>query len=262
MIVFMVSFKMQACLRSYAQKMLTDKEIERYDRQIRLFGAEGQEKLKSAKIFIAGAGGLGSPISIYLAASGVGKIVLVDRDSVELSNLNRQILHWEKDIGAKKALSAQEKLKEINSNVQIEAVSETLDEDNVSNLVGDADLIIDAMDNFPIRYLLNRTALEMRIPFIHGAIYGFHGQAMTILPGSTACLRCIFAQAPPAETFPAIGVTPGIIGLIQATEAIKYITGIGDLLAGKLLLWDGTKCSLETIDLERDLRCKDCGGLG
>ncbi len=239
--------------------MITDRDLKRYDRQIKLFGAEGQEKLKRAKVFIAGAGGLGSPISIYLAAAGIGKIVLVDKDVVELSNLNRQILHWEKDVGAKKALSAKEKLVGLNSDISVEAIPETLDEGNVSSLVGDADLIIDAMDNFSTRYLLNRTAVEKKIPFIHGAIYGFHGQATTVLPGKTACLRCVFAQAPPPATFPVIGVTPGIIGLIQATEAIKYLTGTGDLLAGKLLIWDGLKTSMETIDLERDPRCRDCG---
>lgn len=239
--------------------MITDRDLKRYDRQIKLFGAEGQEKLKRAKVFIAGAGGLGSPISIYLAAAGIGKIVLVDKDVVELSNLNRQILHTEKDVGAKKALSAREKLVGLNSDISVEAIPETLDEGNVTSLVGDADLIIDAMDNFSTRYLLNRTAVKKMIPFIHGAIYGFHGQATTVLPGKTACLRCVFAQAPPPATFPVIGVTPGIIGLIQATEAIKYLTGTGDLLAGKLLIWDGLKPSMETIDLERDPRCRDCG---
>ncbi|MDD1757235.1 MAG: HesA/MoeB/ThiF family protein [Methanotrichaceae archaeon] len=241
--------------------MITERDLTRYDRQIKLFGTEGQEKLKKSKVFIAGAGGLGSPISIYLAAAGVGKIVLVDKDVVELSNLNRQILYEEKDVGSSKALSAQEKLREMNSDISIEAVPEILDENNVSRLVGDADLIIDALDNFPTRYLLNKTALEKKIPFIHGAIYGFHGQATTVLPGKTACLRCIFCQSPTPSTFPVVGVTPGIIGLIQTTEALKYLTCIGELLAGKLLLWDGLKPSLETIDVDRDPRCLECGGL-
>lgn len=239
--------------------MITDNDLKRYDRQIRLFGQDGQDKLKKAKVFIAGAGGLGSPISIYLAAAGVGKIVIVDKDVVELSNLNRQILHWEKDVGAKKALSAQDKLCSMNSEIIVEGISEAIDEENASYLVGDADLIIDAMDNFSTRYLLNKTALEKKIPFIHGAIYGFQGQATTILPGKTACLRCIFCQAPPPTTFPVIGTTPGFIGLIQATEAIKYITVTGELLANRLLLWDGLVPSLETIDVERNPRCMDCG---
>ena len=213
--------------------MLTERELDRYDRQIRLLGEDGQEKLKDAKVFIAGAGGLGSPISIYLAAAGIGKINLVDKDTVALSNLNRQILHWEKDIDREKAISAKEKLTEINRDIKIDAKSETITEDNASDLVADADLIIDAMDNFSTRYLLNRTALEKGIPFVHGAINGFHGQATTVLPGESACLRCIFREAPPPSVFPVLGVTPGIIGLIQASEAIKYIVGVGELLIRK-----------------------------
>lgn len=241
--------------------MLTDNDLKRYDRQIRLFGVDGQERLKRAKIFIAGAGGLGSPISIYLAAAGVGNIVIVDRDAVELSNLNRQILHWEKDVGAKKAASAREKLNAMNSDICVEAIAGTLDEDNVFDLVGNADLIIDAMDNFPMRYLLNRTALKKNIPFIHGAINGFYGQATTVLPGRSACLRCIFCLAPPPSVFPVIGVTPGIIGLIQANEAIKYLTGTGELLAGKLLTWDGLRSTTDILDVERNSQCIDCAGL-
>ena len=242
--------------------MLTERELDRYDRQIRLLGEDGQEKLKGAKVFIAGAGGLGCPISIYLAAAGIGKINLVDKDTVALSNLNRQILHWEKDIDRKKAISAQEKLMEINRDIKIDAKSETITEDNASDLVADADLIIDAMDNFPIRYLLNRTALEKGIPFVHGAINGFHGQATTVLPGESACLRCIFRKAPPPSVFPVLGVTPGIIGLIQASEAIKYIVGVGELLIGKLLLWDGLTYQTEFVQVEKNADCPDCRTAG
>ena len=239
--------------------MLTERELDRYDRQIRLLGEDGQEKLKDAKVFIAGAGGLGSPISIYLAAAGIGEINLVDKDTVALSNLNRQILHWEKDVDREKAISAREKLKEINSDIKIDAKSETITEDNASDLVADADLIIDAMDNFPTRYLLNRTALEKGIPFVHGAINGFHGQATTVLPGESACLRCIFREAPPPSVFPVLGVTPGIIGLIQASEAIKYIVGVGELLSGKLLLWDGLTSQTEIVQVDKNAHCQDCG---
>ncbi len=239
--------------------MLKSNELERYNRQIRIFGEEGQEKLKNAEVFIAGAGGLGSPISIYLAVAGVGSIRMVDNDSVELSNLNRQILHWNMDIGRRKAESAEEKLKEINPDIEVEATSETIAENNAFELVNDADLIIDAMDNFPTRHLLNRTALAKHIPFFHGAIYGYEGQVTTIIPGKTACLRCIFPEAPQPETFPVIGVTPGIIGLIQATEVIKYITGIGELLAGKLLIWDGLDSKFEEVTVERNPECADCG---
>ena len=239
--------------------MLTERELDRYDRQIRLLGEDGQEKLKRAKVFIAGAGGLGSPILIYLTAAGIGKINLVDKDTVALSNLNRQILHWEKDIDREKAISAKEKLTEINRDIKIDAKSETITKDNASDLVADADLIIDAMDNFPTRYLLNRTALEKGIPFIHGAINGFHGQATTVLPGESACLRCIFREAPPPSVFPVLGVTPGIIGLIQASEAIKYIVGVGELLIGKLLLWDGLTSQTEIVQVDKNAHCQDCG---
>jgi len=239
--------------------VLTERELERFARQIMIFGEEGQEKLKRAKVFIAGAGGLGSPVSIYLAAAGVGRIRIVDNDVVELSNLNRQILHWEKDVGRKKVESGREKLEATNPDTLVEALHVTIDENSVSRLVGDSDLIVDAMDNFPVRYMLNRTALSKGIAFFHGGIYGFEGQVTTIIPGKTPCLRCIFPEAPPRETFPVIGVTPGIIGLIQATEVIKYITGIGELLLGKLLLWDGLDSWIEKVSVKKNPDCMDCG---
>jgi molybdopterin/thiamine biosynthesis adenylyltransferase len=242
--------------------MLTPREHERYSRQIGLLGVDGQDKLKQAKVFIAGAGGLGCPISIYLAAAGIGKISIVDKDVVSLSNLNRQILHWEKDVDRKKASSAKEKLREINHDIDVHAESVTITKENASELVEDADLIIDAMDNYTTRYLLNKTAIEKDIPFIHGAINGFHGQAMTVVPRKSACLRCVFRQAPPETAFPVIGTTPGIIGLIQATEAIKCIAGIGDLLEGKLLLWDGLNCQTDVVQVERDPLCQDCRTAG
>jgi molybdopterin/thiamine biosynthesis adenylyltransferase len=241
--------------------MLSPRELERYDRQIRLLGVDGQDKLKNANVFIAGAGGLGCPISIYLAAAGIGKISIVDNDVVALSNLNRQILHWEKDIDRKKALSAEEKLREINHDIFVLAKSETITAENASELVADADLIIDAMDNYPTRYLLNKTAITKNIPFIHGAVNGFHGQAMTVIPGKSACLRCVFRQAPPETAFPVVGTTPGIIGLIQATEAMKYIVGMGELLAGRLLLWDGLNCQTDFVRVERDPLCQDCSSI-
>jgi len=177
--------------------MLTEDEIRRYDRQIRIFGEEGQNRLKKAKVFIAGVGGLGSPLSIYLAVAGIGKLRIVDNDVVALENLNRQILHWDNDIGREKIESAEAKLKGINPNVEVEPISETITEDNADRLVGDFDVIVDAMDNFATRYVLNKIALTKGVPFFHGAVHGFYGQATTIIPGKTACLRCIFPEAPP-----------------------------------------------------------------
>lgn len=227
-----------------------------------LFGQEGQERIAESSVFIAGAGGLGCPVALYLATAGVGKITLVDHDTVELSNLNRQVLHWEEDIGRRKSESAAWKLARINSTIAIDARCVTIDESNAAELVGDADLIVDAMDNFGTRYILNRVAIGKGIPLFHGAIRGFDGQVTTVVPGKTACLRCIFPHPPPAEEFPVVGATPGIIGLIQANEVIKYITGAGPDLGNRLLLWNGIDATLETLPLERDPCCTECGSSG
>ncbi|MDO8840727.1 HesA/MoeB/ThiF family protein [Methanocalculus sp.] len=239
--------------------MFSAQERDRYKRQIMLFGEEGQERLKEATIFIAGAGGLGSPISIYLAVAGVGRIILVDKDSVELTNLNRQILHFNRDIGERKTISAVAKLRDINPDIRIDVIDTTIDETNVLELVGDADGIVDAMDNFPTRYLLNSVAYTKKIPFFHGGIRGLCGQATTIIPGETACLSCIFPHPPPAEVFPVVGVTPGFIGVVQANEVIKYFTSTGELLANRLLHWDGERSTVDEIRLEKDPACPVCG---
>jgi len=244
--------------------MLTRGELERYDRQIMIrgFGEEGQQKLKRAKVFIAGAGGLGSPAATYLTAAGVGVIRVVDHDRVELSNLNRQVLHWDEDIGRRKVVSATEKLKKLNQEAEIEAIEEMITEANIFQLVAGFDLIVDAMDNLPTRYLLNKVALEKNIPFFHGAVYGFEGRAMTIIPGKTACLRCVYRGATPEEKFPVIGVTPAVIGCIQATEVIKYIVGIGQLLTNRLLIYDGLNIKFTEFRAKKDPNCEHCGNLG
>ena len=243
--------------------MLNRDERERYDRQIMIrgLGEKGQEKLKRARVIIAGSGGLGSPVSIYLAAAGVGTIRIVDHDRVELSNLNRQILHWDKDIGRKKVDSAAEKLSQLNQGVKIEPVEETISEANVSSLVADFDLIVDAMDNLPTRYLLNKAAIENNIPFVHGAVHGLEGRVMTIIPGKTACLRCVYQGLPPREKFPVIGVTPAVIGCIQATEVIKYIVGIGKLLTNRLLIYDGINMKFTELSVKRNPNCEHCSHL-
>jgi molybdopterin-synthase adenylyltransferase len=241
--------------------MLTSRELERYDRQIMIgeIGQEGQEKLKRSRVVIAGAGGLGSPVAVYLTAAGVGRIRLIDHDQVALSNLNRQILHWEEDIGRKKVDSAGTKLKNLNSSVEIEAISETLTEDNVFRLVEDCDIIVDALDNLPTRYLLNRCAVKKRIPFVHGAVNGFEGRVMTIFPGETACLRCMYRGPVPQEKFPVIGVTPGVIGSIQAAEVIKYVTGIGRLLTNRVLIYDGLTVAFSEFTVHKNSDCDHCG---
>jgi len=242
--------------------MLTAKELERYDRQIMIygFGKEGQEKLKKARAFIAGAGGLGSPVTIYLAAAGIGTIRIADHDRVELSNLNRQVLHWEENLGGRKVDSAAAKLRKFNSGIKVETITDTITEDNVSQLVADSDLIVDAMDNLPTRYLLNRAAIKKGIPFFHGAVYGFEGRAMTVIPGKSACLNCLYHGATvPKEKFPVIGVTPAVIGCIQATEVIKYLVGLGELLTDRLLNYDALRMKFTEFKINRDPNCEHCG---
>ena len=241
--------------------MFSERERERYKRQMILFGDEGQERLKKAHIFIAGAGGLGSPVSLYLAVAGVGTITIVDMDVVDQTNLNRQILHFDRDIGRKKTTSAKEKLREINPDITVHAIDVKIDETNAADLVGKADGIVDAMDNYPTRYLLNDLAIAKQIPFFHGGIRGFYGQATTIIPGTTPCLKCIFPKAPPKEVFPVVGVTPGIIGTVQANEVLKYVLGIGELLTGRLFIWDGIQAHAEEICVERNPACEACGGV-
>jgi adenylyltransferase/sulfurtransferase len=243
--------------------MLTPGERERYDRQIMIgeIGEEGQGKLKMARVVIAGAGGLGSPIAIYLTAAGIGTIRVIDHDQVALSNLNRQVLHWEEDVGRKKVDSARTKLRNLNSTVDIQAISETITEENVSELADGYDAIVDAMDNLPTRYILNRCAVEKKIPFFHGAVNGFEGRVMTVIPGETACLRCMYRGLVPQEKFPVIGVVPAVIGCLQATEVIKYLAGIGKLLTNRLLLYDGLKATFSEFRLKKNPACDHCGSL-
>ena len=243
--------------------MLSAEELDRYGRQIMLpqIGEEGQERLKRAKVFIAGAGGLGSPVSIYLTAAGVGHLRLVDHDIVDITNLNRQVAHWTGDVGRRKVESAREKLSKLNPNVTVETLNTTISDKNVSELVSGFDLIVDAMDNLPTRYLLNRTAIEHGVPFIHGAVNGFEGRAMTVIPGKTACLKCIYRGPVPESKFPVIGVTPGVIACIQATEVIKYLVGIGDLLGNRLLAYDGLNLKFTEFKVQRNPECEHCAHL-
>ncbi len=241
--------------------MLGDAEKKRYSRQILLFGEDGQEKLKKSRVLLAGAGGLGSIMAFYLAAAGFGKIRIVDCDQVDLSNLNRQILHGNSDIARDKALSAYDTLNGLNPEIDVEALVEVINEDSLERLVEGCDLIMDGMDSFAVRYLLNHAALKWRVPLFHGAISGYQGQATTVIPGRTACLRCIFPKAPPSSVFPALGSTCGVIGSIAVTEAVKYVTGTGDLLENRLILWDGRNACLDELACERDRHCPECSGL-
>ncbi len=244
--------------------MLSQNERKRYDRQIMMsgFGEEGQEKLKRAKVVIAGSGGLGSAASIYLAAAGVGTIRIIDHDKVELSNLNRQVLYWDNDIGKNKVITASEKLSKLNPEVKIEAIKERITETNVSQLVSGFDLIVDAMDNLPTRFLLNRVALDKNMPFFHGAVQGFEGMVTTIIPGKTACLRCVYRRTIPHQENPVVGVTPAVIACIQATEVIKYIVGVGKLLTNRFLVYNGLDMQFTELRVKKDPACEHCGNSG
>jgi molybdopterin-synthase adenylyltransferase len=240
---------------------MNDFEHEKYSRQILLFGEEGQEKLKNAKVLVAGAGGLGSPVSTYLAITGIGKIILADFDSVDVSNLNRQFLHHEKDIGKLKVESAKEKLLSMNPNIEVETISEMLTESNLDALIPECDIIVDALDNLETRHILNRLAVKRRIPLIHGAVTGYDGQVTTIVPGKTPCFYCIFPRISKKEVFPILGTTSGIIGSIQVNEAIKFLTGQGKLLEGRLLFWNGLSGNFSEISLSKLNNCPICGSL-
>jgi molybdopterin/thiamine biosynthesis adenylyltransferase len=240
--------------------MLTPEELVRYDRQIMIpeIGQAGQEKLKQATVLIAGAGGLGSAVTLYLAAAGVGTIRLADHDTVEVSNLNRQVLHWDQDIGRKKVDSASEKLRKMNPHVNLEILDKTITEENAKDLAAGCDGIVDAMDNLPTRYILNRTAVALNIPFFHGAVRGLEGRAMTVIPGKSACLRCLYRGPVPQEKFPVLGATPAVIGCIQATEVIKYFTGFGELLVNRLLIYDGLGLKFTEFKVSRNAECEHC----
>ena len=223
------------------------------------WGEAGQGKLKSSHVFIAGAGGLGSPASIYLAVAGVGNLTLCDFDKPELSNLNRQILHSDSRIGMNKAVSGQLTLKELNPSINVAAICTRIESCNVDDLVGDAQLILDCMDNYPTRYVLNECAVRKGIPFVHASVWGMEGRLTFIQSPETPCLRCIFPSAPPPAIFPVVGATPGMIGCLQAVEVLKYLTGVGENLKGKLLVWCGADMEFEVYPIAKNPDCPVCG---
>lgn len=239
---------------------LTDRDGERYDRQILIddFGEEGQKKLKSTTAFVAGAGGLGSPVSIYLAVAGIGKLRIVDDDKIELSNLNRQILYGEGDIGKAKAAVSERALRKINADIEIETINSEITDDSIGDLTDGCDLIVDCMDNYPTRYVLNRGAIDKRIPLFHAAVEGMGGQAMTIIPGETPCLRCLIPNPPPSGKFPILGATAGLLATIQVHEVVKYVVGIGDLLKNELLIVN-EGLEFEKVEVQKNPNCEACG---
>jgi adenylyltransferase/sulfurtransferase len=239
-------------------------EFERYSRQIAIpgFGEAGQRKLEAAHVVVAGLGGLGSAASLYLVAAGVGHLTIIDAQRVKLSNLNRQVLHWFPDVKRLKTESAMEKLHVMNPSVSIEAKPEKITRKNVGELLTNADVVIDGMDNYPTRYLLNEACVRICKPFVHGAVEGLTGQLTTIIPGDSPCLKCIIAKPPLRKsTLPMLGTTPGVIGCLQAMETIKLLTGIGEPLIGRMLFFDGRSTTFQEIEVHRDLNCPVCGSL-
>jgi len=235
----------------------------RYDRQLPIFGEAGQRRLAETSVFIAGTGGLGSPVATYLAAVGVGRIVLMDCDRVEVTNLNRQFLHHTSDIGRKKAESGRDKLKSFNSEIEVAAVCEKLMRENVAELVGDCRIIVDALDNNETRRILAEYAITTKRPYFHAAVSGYSGQFASFYPEEGPCYFCVFSETEEEKniTFPIIGATAGIVGSMQANEIIKYITDTGSRHVGKLFIWDGLTDTLDMIETERNDKCPFCRGL-
>ncbi len=247
-------------------RMLSPDQRNRYQRHLLLpeVDVEGQLKLLDAKVLLLGAGGLGSPAALYLAAAGVGTIGIVDMDVVDESNLQRQILHNVDRVGERKVDSAKKTLTLLNPDVNVVTHDVRLGADNVIDILSGYDLVIDGADNFPVRYLLNDAALKLEIPVVHGSIFRFEGQATVFTPHDGPCYRCFLPEPPPAELAPScaeagvLGVLPGIVGSIQAVEAIKLILGVGDTLSGRLLAYDSLEQSFRTFKLRRDPECPTC----
>ena len=247
-------------------QVLTPYQVERYSRHIIMpqVSSRGQRKLFDSRVLVIGAGGLGSPVSIYLALAGVGTLGIVDFDTVDLSNLQRQILHHDGDVGRSKVASATETLHSYNPDVNVVTYEEPLTSDNAMEIIGQYDVIVNGADNFPARYLVNDAAYLSGKPLVDGSILLFDGQATVFLPGK-GCYRCLFPKPPPPGEVPScaeagvLGMLPGLVGSIQATETVKLIIGIGKSLAGRLLLIDAMDMEFRTVKLRRDPACPLCG---
>ena len=245
---------------------LTQQEISRYKRHLMLpqVDQSGQEKIKNSKVLVVGAGGLGCPIALYLAAAGVGTIGLIDFDVVDISNLQRQILYTENDVGKSKVHMAREKLEQLNSNVNVICIEDKLDESNATEIFEKFDIIVDACDNFDTRYTISDTCVKLGKPHIYGAIYEFYGQVV-ILGGDGPCLRCINPEPPKegeiveAKDVGVFGAIPGVIGSLQACEVLKLIIGAGRSLKGKMIFIDMLNMSFDEVEIPKYPKCKSCG---
>jgi molybdopterin/thiamine biosynthesis adenylyltransferase/rhodanese-related sulfurtransferase len=247
---------------------LDDEQRRRYSRHLLIpeIGQAGQQRLLAAKVLLIGAGGLGSPAALYLAAAGVGRLGIVDDDVVDETNLQRQVLHSRAALGEAKVDSAARRLGELNADVEVVAYRERLSADNIDSILDEGwEVIVDGADNFPTRYLLNDASVWHGIPVVHGSIFRFEGQATVFKPGDGPCYRCLFPQPPPPELAPScaeggvLGVLPGVVGSIQGAEALKLVLGIGEPLVGRLLLYDALAASFAEVAVRRDPACPVCG---
>ncbi len=247
-------------------EVLTDRERERYARHLTIdeVGDAGQIKLKQAKVLCVGAGGLGSPAAYYLAAAGVGTLGIVDYDVVDRSNLQRQIVHTDDRVGELKTVSARHTLEALNPDIDVVTFDERLSSENVDRIFQDFDIVLDGCDNFPTRYLVNDACVKHKMPNVHGSIYRFEGQATVFWPGKGPCYRCLYPEPPPPDMAPScaeagvLGVLPGVIGVLEAIEVIKIILGKGDLLVGRLLMYDALEVSFRELKVKRDANCPYC----
>ena len=249
-----------------AVRALTPQQVQRFSRHIIMpqVGSMGQRKLMNASVLLVGAGGLGSPLAMYLAAAGVGKIGIVDFDDVDITNLHRQLLHGMGDIGRLKVDSAADTIREINPDAEIVKINKHINSENAMEIAEDFDILIDGTDNFPTRYLINDLGVLMNKPVVHGSIFMFDGQVTTFLPGQ-GCYRCLYPAPPPPGMVPScaeagvLGVLPGIVGSLMATEAIKLILGVGKPLVNRLLMVDALDMDMRTVKIRKDPNCPACG---
>ena len=245
----------------------TDEQIERYSRHIMLpeVGGSGQQKMLEARVLLLGAGGLGSPAAYYLAAAGIGNLGIVDFDQVDLSNLQRQIIHSTERIGMLKTESAKKTIQALNPDVNVTLYNEKMDSSNIMSLIKDYDYVVDGSDNFPTRYLVNDACVMKNKTLIHGSIYRFEGQVTVFKPGDGPCYRCLYPEPPPPGMVPScqeggvLGVLAGVIGNLQVVEVLKLILGIGKPLVGKLLIYDALNTEFRNLRLRRDANCPICG---
>ncbi len=257
---------MEALIKAAEGVELSHEEIRRYSRHLLMpeVGLQGQRRLKAASVLVVGTGGLGSPVSLYLAAAGVGRIGLVDYDVVDFTNLQRQIVHGTSSLGREKVLSARDRLLDLNPSIQVDVHHEPFTADNALRIAASYDLIVDGTDNFPTRYLINDVCVLSGKPNVYGSIFRFEGQLSVFWARHGPCYRCLFPEPPPPGLVPScaeggvFGVLPGTIGTLQATEALKLILGIGEPLIGRLLLYDALAGSFETVQLKKNPRCRIC----